>query len=765
MAEMIAGGTVLICMILVLRRLTFGKISMGMRYALWLMVALRMILPVSFGSSPLSIMNPVQGARTYLAGRADAVWTGRSVADAADGTGRSAQKADAGGLVEAAGQGTADGSGYGARTVDVGGSVDVAGQKTGDGTGRGAQTADVGGLVEAAGQRTVNGSGYGAQITDAGGLVDMESQKTAGREAQGVWRILPKLRRVAAALWILGMIAVGGSMLIRQARFFTYLHQIREKAPLQQLPDLWIHRLAEHGMRVWLADGLPSPCMAGRDIYISPEQYADADKRLHILAHEYAHALLGDTLWALLRSMLCAVYWFHPLVWLAAYEAKQDSELACDERAVRLLGETQRFAYGRTLIGLATGEKRGDGVTGLILTMDGSGRRMRQRVAMIADRKKSGTVAVGTVLAAAILLCGCAFTGAKTVQDSEPKTDDEVLTADGENDAQAAKAAEVELAEQARIQERWVEMEEEQKRRAAEEAARAAKVAEAEQADRAQMQKRLNEIEEEQRQIRFANMLYALDDTGLASAAQIDRTAYYDYLYNGAACPMEDGAWYLLCRDEQYGIDFYGLYTQEYGCRGVKTLIDGDVNTFDLPWTSAAVEGGVQILTVEQTRDGLPRTFTFKMCMENTGRSEVWKLCLADRYDTGTIELYAFDEQDYQQQFRDQVSFLIDRENDIVLMLCGKDVKGGIDISAYAEYTVEDVIWDGSAVSYDAQKNAADQLTFRTCIGLRLAETDEIQYQGLSIIDCPVQTGAWGGREFTLGAPEVDLQYVNGMIR
>lgn len=46
------------------------------------------------------------------------------------------------------------------------------------------------------------------------------------------------------------------------------------------------------------------------------------------------------------------VYWFNPLVWMAAILSKRDSELACGETTIALLGEENRLKYGRTLVGM-----------------------------------------------------------------------------------------------------------------------------------------------------------------------------------------------------------------------------------------------------------------------------------------------------------------------------------------------------------------------------------------------------------------------------
>ena len=55
--EVVVTSTVLIIGVFCLRRLTMGKINMRLRYGLWLLVAVRLLLPVSVGTSALSVMN------------------------------------------------------------------------------------------------------------------------------------------------------------------------------------------------------------------------------------------------------------------------------------------------------------------------------------------------------------------------------------------------------------------------------------------------------------------------------------------------------------------------------------------------------------------------------------------------------------------------------------------------------------------------------------------------------------------------------------
>lgn len=65
MLEWIISSSVLIAVIILLRSVLKGKISLRLQYALWALVLVRLLLPFSFGSSTLSIMNQVERSDVY----------------------------------------------------------------------------------------------------------------------------------------------------------------------------------------------------------------------------------------------------------------------------------------------------------------------------------------------------------------------------------------------------------------------------------------------------------------------------------------------------------------------------------------------------------------------------------------------------------------------------------------------------------------------------------------------------------------------------
>jgi len=162
-------------------------------------------------------------------------------------------------------------------------------------------------------------------------------------------------------------------------------------------------------------EGIPSPCLFG---FFRPAIYlnrAAAEKgRLdHILTHELAHHRHGDQWWALVRCACIAAQWFNPLVWAAAWLSRQDCELACDTTAVKILGESERLPYGRTLVGMIAAARLPASMFHTATTMSGTVGSIQERITLIARRPRMTVLTLTCALLTAAVAAGCAFGGAK----------------------------------------------------------------------------------------------------------------------------------------------------------------------------------------------------------------------------------------------------------------------------------------------------------------------------------------------------------------
>ncbi len=108
-----------------------------------------------------------------------------------------------------------------------------------------------------------------------------------------------------------------------------------------------------------LSDKIDTPFVLGvfRPRIYLPFALQGEDREL-VIAHEQCHIARGDHQWKPLGFLLLAVYWFHPLCWLAYVLFSRDLELACDERVIRGLDLEGRKAYSRALLSCSAPSRR-----------------------------------------------------------------------------------------------------------------------------------------------------------------------------------------------------------------------------------------------------------------------------------------------------------------------------------------------------------------------------------------------------------------------
>jgi beta-lactamase regulating signal transducer with metallopeptidase domain len=76
-----------------------------------------------------------------------------------------------------------------------------------------------------------------------------------------------------------------------------------------------------------------------------------AERICIVLAHELAHVRRRDWLVQMAAEIVCAVYWFNPLLWLASRRLRLESEQACDDAV--LTSGVEGSTYASELVDLA----------------------------------------------------------------------------------------------------------------------------------------------------------------------------------------------------------------------------------------------------------------------------------------------------------------------------------------------------------------------------------------------------------------------------
>ena len=333
MMQWIVSSSVLILVVIALRYVLRGKLSLRMQYALWLLVLVRLLVPVSFGASDLSVMNAVpERAPTVQQGiyRQDIIGE-RNDAPANAGT-----------------------VGIPAQSMNEAAPPD---------------------LVQNVTTATV----------------------TAPTVEKTDWA------RIAKTVWLAGAAALGLVFLAVNLRFGKKLRRSRERV-----------EETDACLPVYESGETDTPCLLGvakPSIYVTPDTRTEAETLRYALAHEQTHYRHGDNLWAVLRGVCLALHWYNPLVWWAAELSRRDAELACDEATIRRIGESERAAYGRTLIRMTCEKRPALLVTATMMTDSGKG--LKERISLLVKKPKTAAYTAVAVLLIAGLSVACTFTGGR----------------------------------------------------------------------------------------------------------------------------------------------------------------------------------------------------------------------------------------------------------------------------------------------------------------------------------------------------------------
>jgi len=111
----------------------------------------------------------------------------------------------------------------------------------------------------------------------------------------------------------------------------------------------WKNRLGCRRVELRQSSRVEVPLMAGllQPVILLPERMISdlsEEARDGVIVHELSHVLRGDYGWQLLLRLVQAIFWFHPLIWLAERRIYFVRERACDEFAVHALGSGDRYA-------------------------------------------------------------------------------------------------------------------------------------------------------------------------------------------------------------------------------------------------------------------------------------------------------------------------------------------------------------------------------------------------------------------------------------
>ncbi|KFN51604.1 hypothetical protein N790_14615, partial [Arenimonas malthae CC-JY-1] len=173
-----------------------------------------------------------------------------------------------------------------------------------------------------------------AVISDAAAVANLSAAPTIAPDVSA-W---PVPRTALLAAWAAGALVLAGVLARQQRRFRRRLGALRPRAD-----GSWSAETDSIGPVVI---GVLAPRIV---VPADFEQRYDAQQRALVLAHERCHLRRGDLPLNLLATALRCVFWFHPLVHVAAARLRLDQELACDASVLAHHPRARR-AYATALL-------------------------------------------------------------------------------------------------------------------------------------------------------------------------------------------------------------------------------------------------------------------------------------------------------------------------------------------------------------------------------------------------------------------------------
>lgn len=202
-----------------------------------------------------------------------------------------------------------------------------------------------------------------------------------------------------SGLWLAGSMALGVYVISKNRKLNR---SIEEMEPAEVLEGVTI--CVGDEISVPCLAGFRHP-----RILVPREIYDDNQLYKCVLQHELAHFHQKDHLWTAVKILICVIYWWNPLVWIGAICAEEDAELACDARALKGQRTEECRAYGYALLQmLGNAEQRNQHLCAAT-SMSGGKKSMKRRIEEISQRTstKAYVLLPVTLILAAALIFGC----------------------------------------------------------------------------------------------------------------------------------------------------------------------------------------------------------------------------------------------------------------------------------------------------------------------------------------------------------------------
>lgn len=216
------------------------------------------------------------------------------------------------------------------------------------------------------------------------------------------------LRRNLGSIWFLGVLVLSTRLAWGNYLFELQLRRrrpIAEPAVLALFEECRQTMDVRRPLTLLEAPELDGPALFGcfRLKLLLPEKmieaFSPAELR-HVFLHELAHIRRWDAAVNWLTTILQTLHWFNPVLWFAFHRMRADREVACDELALARANEAESKPYGQTVLKVLEGFTGPTAIPGLVGILEDK-TQIKRRIHMIAQFKKNSA---WPVLATVVLM-------------------------------------------------------------------------------------------------------------------------------------------------------------------------------------------------------------------------------------------------------------------------------------------------------------------------------------------------------------------------
>ncbi len=243
-------------------------------------------------------------------------------------------------------------------------------------------------------------------------LEDLSEEGTDERSHLNHWQSgwkqsMARTFDLVSMIWFFGVLMLSlrllGGMLV--------IDGMRRKQ-ISPLPAVWEQKLRllvaktgiKHTIRFLQSQKVKVPTVIGilRPVVLIPAMVISglpADQLEVIIVHELAHIRRYDFLINILQSIMEALFFYHPAVWIISENIRQEREKCCDDDTVRICGQVS--LYARALAGLCELQ-----ITSAFpsVAITGNNKKMVDRVERLINHKKMKTNANERIMAGLALV-------------------------------------------------------------------------------------------------------------------------------------------------------------------------------------------------------------------------------------------------------------------------------------------------------------------------------------------------------------------------